>query len=282
MRRALKRPSRRVCSVHDAALLLVGGAIRALREGADDRNIHAARKACKRIRAGLRLLRKSIGERTYARENRTLRDATKPLTIIRDAFALRQTLRKLPAHSATLDRILDTDYRRTRSRIERGGMKAALGRLRQAYTRLAARPALEPELKSVALGLKRTYGAGRKSLAKARSLDDEVLHEWRKQTRYLLNQLELLKAVFNTKFKKMRRHADKLAGILGNDHDLAVLLAKLRGYKECDRALLKQIRTRRRNLQARALGIGKQLYRHSAKQVQSEVERKLLALRAVN
>jgi CHAD domain-containing protein len=278
--RAPKHPSRPIYSVHDAALDLLDGAIQALRKGVDDRNMHSARKACKRIRAALRLLRKSIGKSAYDRENRALRDAAKPLTVVRDAFVLRHALRRLPPHSATLDRVLAADYQRARLRLERGGAKAALGLLKQVYTRLVERPAVEPELLSAAVGVKRIYRAGAKAFAKARSREDEALHEWRKQTQYLLNQLELLKTVFNTRFKKMRRHAGDLAGTLGDDHDLAVLLAKLRGYKECDRALLKAMTTRRRKLQARALRIGQLLYRHSAKHVQSATARKLIALGA--
>jgi CHAD domain-containing protein len=267
-----------IYSLHAAALDLLDGAIQALREGPDDRKLHGARKACKRIRAALRLLRKSLGQSAYDRENRALRDAARPLTVIRDAVVLRRALRKLPPHSATLDRVLATDYQRARFRLERGGAKAALGLLKQVYTRLVERPAVKRELLSAAVGVMRSYRAGGKAFVKARSRDDEALHEWRKQTKYLLNQLELLKTVFNARFKKMRRHAEDLARTLGDDHDLAVLLVKLRGYQECDRPLLKAITTRRRKLQRRALRIGKQLYRHSAKHVQSATARKLLAL----
>jgi CHAD domain-containing protein len=264
--------------VHDAALDLLGGAILALRGGgADEGAIHKARKACKRVRAALRLLRVSLGKSAYHRENRALRDAASSLTVIRDAFVLRDTLHSLPPHSPTLDRVLDTEYQQAHSRFERGGARAALGQLKQDYTRLAKQPAAEAELPSAAVGVRRIYGAGSKALSKARSRDDEALHEWRKQAKYLLNQLELLETVFDARLKKMRRRADDLADALGDDHDLGVLLAKLRRYKECDRGLVKELKARRRRLQARALRIGQQLYQHSAKHVQATTARKLIA-----
>jgi CHAD domain-containing protein len=280
MPRSLEQPTRPIHCVRDAALDLLDGAIQALRDGMDDRAIHEARKTCKRIRAALRLLRDSLGKAVYERENRALREVARPLTAIRDAFVLRQTLGELPPHSATLDLRLAKDYQRARLRLERGGTSVALGRLSQVRSRLSEQRVGAPELLSAAAGVGSSYRAGGKALRKARSRDDAALHEWRKQTKYLLNQLELLKSVFKVNFKKFRHQADDLAGALGDDHDLSVLVAKLGRYKECDRALVKEMKARRRKLQARALRIGGKLYRHSAKHVQLKTARKLIALGA--
>jgi CHAD domain-containing protein len=277
MSRAPGHSSLSVSSVHDAALELLNDAIQVLRHGMDDGAVHRARKACKRIRAALRLLRESLGEDFYRRENRMLRDAARPLTEIRDAFVLRQTLRALAPHPATLVDILAKDYQQARSRLERGGAKAALVQLHQILTRLAERQAAVPELFSIAAGVKRSYRAGRKAFEKARSRDDDPLHEWRKQTKYLLNQLDLLKSVFDTNLRKMRHRAHELADALGDDHDLSVLQKKLHRSKGCEPGLMKQMMARRRRLQARSARIGKKLYRHAAKHVQRRTMRKLVA-----
>src|SRR5665213_2111364 len=232
MPRPVEQPTRPMYSVRDAALDLLDGAIQSLRDGVDDRAIHEARKACKRIRAALRLLRKSLGQAAYERENRALRNAGRPFTVVRDAFVLQQTLRELPSHSATLDLRLAKDYQRARSRLESRRISVALGKLTQVRNLLAGQQVAESELVSAAAGVRRIYRAGGKAFRKARSRDDEALHEWRKQIRYLLNQLELLKSVFKISFKKLRHQADDLADALGDDHDLGALMARLRRYKE--------------------------------------------------
>jgi predicted NBD/HSP70 family sugar kinase len=53
------------------------------------------------------------------------------------------------------------------------------------------------EVLSATVGVRRIFRGGRKAFANARSKDDQALHEWRKQARYLLNQLDILTAVFN-------------------------------------------------------------------------------------
>jgi len=61
---------RRDHSLHDATLSLLDRAIDALASDQGDEAVHTARKATKRIRAALRLLRGSLGPGKYHRENR--------------------------------------------------------------------------------------------------------------------------------------------------------------------------------------------------------------------
>ena len=62
-----------------------------------DAGIHNMRKELKRARAALRMLRACIGVVEYRRDNALLRDAARPLTPIRDAKVLLQTLEPLTA-----------------------------------------------------------------------------------------------------------------------------------------------------------------------------------------
>jgi CHAD domain-containing protein len=271
-----KVATRPVHSVHDAALTLLDAAIETLRSGRDDGAVHAARKACKRVRAALRLLRECLGSDVYRRENKRIRDAAKPLTAVRDAFMLRKTLRAWPKRPPALQRGLDSEYRRERHALERRGARSALGRLTATREGLLDLPSIDSEAASVIAGVTSIYKAGRKTLRKARHRDDEVLHEWRKQAKYLLNQLGLLKSVFNAKFKKLHRRAADVAEVLGDDHDLGVLLTKLSASGAQDRSLMKNIKKRRRKLQALAFRRGKQLYRHSAKHIGAVMATRLL------
>ena len=55
-------------------------------------NVHGARKQLKRARATLRLLRPTLGDELYRRENTVARDAARPLSMARDHEVLSDTL----------------------------------------------------------------------------------------------------------------------------------------------------------------------------------------------
>jgi CHAD domain-containing protein len=269
---------RRDHSLHDATLSLLDRAIDALASDQGDEAVHTARKATKRIRAALRLLRGSLGPGKYHRENRGVRDAARPLTAVRDTFMLQRTLRSMTGVPPSVERGLKAEYQRERRGFNREGLRTALAHLKDARRNLSEFPPVVPETASAAEGLGNTYRAGRKALAKAKSNDDGALHEWRKQAKYLLNELELLRAVFGLDAKRLRRHADQLAAILGDDHDLGVLSGKLRRYRAAAPTLVKQIEKRRRSLQRRAAQQGAKLYRDPAKRVEARIAARLKGL----
>jgi CHAD domain-containing protein len=264
-----------VHSMHEAALNVLDGAIKTLASSQTDQAVHAARKATKRTRAALRLMRDNLGTQVYWRENRRVRDAAKPLTAVRDAFVLRATLRNLPARSVALQRVLDAEYHRERTAVVTLGAQAFIARLRNIRQRLADMPPLNPEAASAVAGVHKSYKAGRRACSRARGRDDRMLHELRKQAKYLLNQLELLHEVFEVDFKKLHRRADRLAAILGDDHDLGMLYAKLRRHDASNQRLRKIIKKRRRDLQSKALRIAKKLYQHPAKRIRERVAARL-------
>lgn len=113
-------------------------------------------------------------------------------------------------------------------------------------------------------------------MKQARHRNDEALHEWRKQAKYLMNQFRILKMVFCIRFKKMRRYADELTQALGDDHDWAVLLNKLRAYHVQDANLVKSIKKRRSRLQEQAFSAGRKLYHRSAKDLVAVVAQRVL------
>jgi CHAD domain-containing protein len=164
-----------------------------------------------------------------------------------------------------LQRRLDTEYHRERKALRRRGARVALQQLYVTRQRLSDFSVKNSEVLSATVGVRRIFRGGRKAFANARSKDDQALHEWRKQARYLLNQLDILTAVFNVEFKKYRRCAKKLAEILGNDHDLAVLVSKLRRKPHDEPSDTKRLKRKRSQLQARAFRLGKKLYRLPAK-----------------
>ena len=67
----------------------------ACQDGKRDKHIHEARKATKRLRALVRLVRRELGDEVYALENQCYRDAGRRLSELRDATVLVETLDRL-------------------------------------------------------------------------------------------------------------------------------------------------------------------------------------------
>src|SRR5262250_3558709 len=62
--------------------------------GSRDEMVHEVRKSLKKLRTLLRLVRPSLGRKTYRQENIALRDIARPLTGVRDAAILVEALDK--------------------------------------------------------------------------------------------------------------------------------------------------------------------------------------------
>jgi CHAD domain-containing protein len=274
--RVVERP---VYSLHDAALALLDDAIAALKLDRSDEVVHAARKGAKQVRAALRLMRLSIGVDAYHRENRRVRDAAKPLTPVRDAFMLRHTLNHMPQRPAKMRRAFEADHEKQRRTLEGKGWRVAVSKLQQTRHALNSLPLTAAEVASAIDGVERVYKAGRLAFREARSRTDNALHEWRKQAKYLLNQIELIRALFGVKMKSLHLRTEALASVLGDDHDLAVFTTQLEAQSERSPALEKVIKRRRHRLQAQAFRIGKEVYRHSPSRVSAQFAQRLSRLR---
>jgi CHAD domain-containing protein len=259
----------------------VGRALKALKGNGrplSDEAVHDARKQLKRTRAALRLLRKELGSATYRRENTCLRDAARPLTEVRDAKVLADTLDNLAEHfPGQVDERALAGLRRAllahqgevcRRVLEEGD---TLGPVREALAaareRTAAWPLRRRGWSVLGAGLKRVYRNGRDAFAAARQDPSvENLHEWRKQDKYLWHQLQVLRPIWPDVLDELADQAHTLADYLGDDHDLAVLRQKLHGEPERfpDQAAVDAlgvlIARRRAELQEQARDLGGRLY----------------------
>src|SRR5881394_266466 len=83
-----------VCKRIDKALAMLTRNHRAL----GDKAVHDVRKRFKEIRGTLRLVRDELGEKAFRKENRNYRDAARPLSDIRDAKVMVDTLDNLLGH----------------------------------------------------------------------------------------------------------------------------------------------------------------------------------------
>jgi CHAD domain-containing protein len=241
-----------------------------------DTSIHDARKELKRARAALRLLRDALGKRTYKRENAAIRDAARPLGEIRDGRVLLDALSSLIKHyGASAAALPLTGFKRVLSRrriqlrekiLEQSGTLASTRRiLRQVRSRSERWDVKRRGWSVLGAGLRRTYSSGRDALEQARAArTDEHLHEWRKQTKYFWHELQMLQPLRSLGALADRSH--KLADLLGDDHDLAVLReraveARNAFPSQSSRdAFLDLIDRSRVGLQKKALALGQRLY----------------------
>ena len=128
-------------------------------------------------------------------------------------------------------------------------------------------------------GLRRVYRAGHRALTlAAESPTVENLHEWRKQSKYLWHQLQLLETALPDKEKELIDLTHKLATLLGEDHDLAVLRATLAadplayGGHRTLKDLFVVIDHRRQELEQQTFAVGWRIYKDPPKVFVSQIE----------
>ncbi len=263
----------------------------------DGRAIHETRKALKRLRALLRLLRHELGERRFEHEYGILSDAARRLAGARDAQVMLETFDALLASSPR-------KLGRRRVLIEQRKRLAAASRLatRRTLGDEATRAEVLDELRGlraraqrwslaerggiaiVEHDLRLLYRQGRRRFRRlprgkrrgSRS-DTRALHEWRKAGKDLRYAAEILD------LRSLAQRAETLEELLGEEHDLALLAQRLpaagrapfkgRRGKQARKALLEQIGRRRRRLRKRALRQGERLYRRKPKKFVRRVRR---------
>ncbi len=265
-----------------------------------ERCIHETRKALKRLCALMRLLEQELGEKRSKRERATLRNAARRLSSARDTEVMVKTLDSLFArHPHKLGQ--------RRGLIELRAHLAGkrLVAVEHALGDTATRSQVAEELRAVRRrvtkwklseqrsarlmepGLKRIYREGRAGLRRAdrsssprRKSDPAVLHSWRKHVkdlRYAAEILDVQNPVHGVRAReagridKLARQADTLGELLGEEHDLALLAARvrahkpLRQHKRARKLLLRTIARRRASLRKRALRDGLRLYQRKPK-----------------
>lgn len=241
-----------------------------------DVRVHEARKRTKEVRALLRLARDELGRDTYKRENARLRDAARLLAPVRDAQMLGRMIED--AHDVPLDaearqRIRDAFDKQLRS--ERARAAGARSRRRmaamvaEAYGAVADWPLPRDRWRVLRGGLRRSYARGRVGYTTVSAGgSDEQVHEWRKRVKDLWYQLRLLTPAWPELLEPTARETHRLTDLLGDAHDLSVLVARLDGLplaEEDRRRVAGWAAARQGELRRSALEVGACLYAESPK-----------------
>ena len=285
-RESLQEGIRRLSLEHlDYAInVLVGGDL------SPSKTVHETRKAMRRVRGLLRLVRGELGPDVYRFENVDLRDTGRLLSEARSATVALDTLATVEGRYAEL--LVGGVFARVRRglKVQRtAAVQHAIGdpeqrrqivrTLRSTRARHAAlplegtlgkpfaKPSIRNSYKAIAPGLARTYDRGRLEMADAyRSPSAEGFHQWRKRVRYLRFQLETLTGMWPEVMEGTAIAVDDLGETLGGAHDLAELGRRVRDdhsltsgkrQRELLSALIEQ---RRHDLQQRARAKGLRAY----------------------
>lgn len=249
------------------------GALAAL-EGADadlERSVHGVRTATKRIRALLRLLRAVFPG--YSEANAALRTLAARLADVREAQVLLATFDSVAGESggktlAAFRTELEADEAAAALRVRGAVLEDARARL------LALRAAAEgwriqrDGFGALRKGLRRTCRKAVKLMGEAGGAagdDIEAFHEWRKHIKDHGFQVRLLHDI-DPGLTARGEMLGRLGNLLGEQHDLCALEARLHDRKEkALRRMEKAAIERRHALEKEALKLGAVLFEEPCK-----------------
>ncbi len=210
-----------------------------LGERAVDEIVHETRRRLKRVRAVLRLLRRTLGRDACRRDDDCLRQAANRLSPARDAAVLLQTLDWLALQAGAGDEAA-TACRAAKAWLVEHGRPAAVAPpagdeltrlaslLAAVRQRVAAWPAGGGSWAPIGFGLRRCYGKCRRLAGIAeRSNQADCFHQWRKQAKRLWHQLQLLRPCWPEVLEPLCDELARLSTALGQHHDLSLLIEAL-------------------------------------------------------
>lgn len=251
--------------------------------------VHESRKAIKRTRSLLRLVRGELSERVYDYEDKSLRETGRMVSDVRSAAAvvnaastIRDLYGDLLAENTFGEMIQRLSQRRDIIELRALEDPNLVGRvvrnLERAYNRYASWPTdddarevygmgIRDGFEAIEPGLRATYKTGRIEMVRAyEEPTPHHFHQWRKRAKYLRHQLEFLAPLWPEVVVGTAMTLDRLGMILGEDHDLAELLELLRERPDLcpnprERSLFAALVAQRRSeLQTGAEILGRRVY----------------------
>lgn len=264
------------------ALGELDAAIDALRGGQRSaKAVHTSRKAFKRVRAIIRVAHDGLGDAVVERDNAALRDAGRALASARDAKVAVDSIDGLLARdpkgvdvaaAAPLRDLLLAEHETAQAAAEHdaGTIAGVLEQLAVVRADLSSWNLGPNAADHLAAGLLRVHHRGRKALRRAERAEGEerteAMHTLRKRAKDLWHAAELLEAAAPKRLGKLAEQAHRLADLIGDDHDLAVLAERIaeRAPRLPDGvpvdAIDAAIARRRRKLQRKALHLAAAIY----------------------
>jgi CHAD domain-containing protein len=250
-----------------------------------ERAVHEARKAIKKERSLLRLVRGAVPATERRKQNEALRGAARALAGTRDAQVLVATLDGLADHFA--GQLPATTFAAIRPQLTapfngsangvdpRAHAIKQLEGVRSRITRLDLRA---DGWSAVEEGLARSYGRGRKAFDRARAVrSPEAMHEWRKRVKDLWYHHRLLAPTCGPTVRGHAKDAHELADLLGDGHNLDLLRQELTREPvpvpvDVD-AVVRLLDLRRIELGEQAIVLGARVYSEPSKAFRRRMKR---------
>jgi CHAD domain-containing protein len=243
-----------------------------------DRCVHELRKALKRVRAVLRLMRGELGRFRYRQENVVIRDTARRWSPLREAAVTAGVASDLTDDTELFGELLGrrlvamldarADALRTDIGTDRQLRTDTVTTLLAFRSRVARFPvvgdgAFPDRFSSVRPGLVRIArrAAADMAVAEARPTA-HLLHEWRKDVKYLRHHMEVVQPVWEELFGAVAVRLQALGDVLGDEHDLATLEALVDTQPDLvpderwRHRVLGAVEERRRRLQVEAFSLG--------------------------
>jgi CHAD domain-containing protein len=242
--------------------------------------VHEVRKHLKKLRAAMRLAVPEVGKNRHTREDRCVRKIGRLVSDLRDAQVRWQTLIQLRDETAKgpknipfrgVEELLSLE-RESFSAAFAGWQRQAIPQLERVEARLLKWSLEGLTWKQICGAVCKIYKRGQRGLAKTiNDPEPENFHAWRKRVKDLWYQLRILQPLNRMVLTEMAHDAEVLGELLGCEHDLAFLWARLE--KESGDAALrdelaqleKLIRKRGKRLRTNALELGRRFYAEPTK-----------------
>ena len=195
--------------------------------------VHEARKAFKKVRACLRLVRDSID--FYDEENKFFRDLGRTISDVRDSVSNLETLELIKEQYD--DNLyqnsfaeLEKDLKNYRDELAEETFEAqkSLTKIEEKLVeKLKEIPGWKIEIADfddIGSGIQRTYKRGRKGKKRTHETGaSEDIHEWRKRAKYLRYQVDVINRVWPQALEAYEDELHDITDFLGLHHDLEVL-----------------------------------------------------------
>jgi CHAD domain-containing protein len=203
--------------------------------------VHECRKALKRMRALVRLVGPALGNDKAKKRTKALSEAARLLAGRRDQAVLLDTVAKLASETGTDGALalapLKAHFAQTfgdapQSLDPDSAAKARMQLLREAK-KFAHMRLRQRGFAAIEGGLEKSYRRARKALKIAYSEpSDETFHTLRKSVQWHWRQMSLLARAWPDEFAVRVAAARELSQILGDDHDLAMLIGATASAKD--------------------------------------------------
>lgn len=242
--------------------------------------VHEVRKHLKKLRAAMRLAIPEVGKNRHTAEDRCVREIGRLVSDLRDAQVRLQTLIQLSDETAKgpedsrfprIGELLSLE-RESFSAAFAGWQKQAIPQLERVEACLLKWPLDGLTWQQVCGAVGKIYKRGQRGLAKTiNDQNPENFHAWRKRVKDLWYQLRILQPLSRVVLTEMAHDAEVLGELLGREHDLNFLWARLEKEGSDDTLrdelarLEKIIRKRGKRLRTNALELGRRFYAEPAK-----------------